>query len=207
MRGQAVFSQKKLLYLRNVRVMGNLGGVAYNWIIRKAPADDYQGGHNLDQRFLAALCRIIVGPTGRRLPAYGNVVVAFTEGLFKDYYTYNPVLSPKSYYKYLNTTAPFPRFLGKHYAAKSSDYRRTLSDMLELVDNCYSITLLWNIQDEVFRWATAYLPKDETAGVCKNYVSRNATRREVAVYLADVMNYALCRKNVGNRPTDMGVSL
>lgn len=159
----------------------------------------------MDQVMLAAICRIIVGPTGRRLPAYGNIETAFAQGLFKDYYSFNPMLSRKTFYKYINESAPFPHFLEKHYGTKSSDYRRTLSDMLELVDNCPSLTLLRQILDEVHQWTKANLPKDEAAKVCKNYVDQNASRREIAIFLADVMHYAITRtENVGHRPSDSG---
>lgn len=156
----------------------------------------------MDQRMLAALCRIIVGPTGRRLPAYSSVEAAFTQGLFKDYFSYNAVLCRQTYYKYLSASTPFPHFLIRHYGG-SNDYRRNLSDMMELVDACPSLTLLNQIQDEVFQWTTAYLPKNEAAEVCKNYVGQNATRWEIAVFLADVVHHAITRsKNIERRPSD-----
>ena len=158
----------------------------------------------MDQRMLAALCRTIVGPTGRRLPAYPDIQAAYTKGLFADYYFYNPQVGIKTFYKYANSSTPFPHFLIRHYGG-ANDYRRTLSDMIELVDSCPSLTLLKQIQNEVFQWATAYLPKNEAAEVCKNYVGQNATRREIAIFLADVMHYAITRtENIEHRPSDSG---
>lgn len=158
----------------------------------------------MDQHMLAAICRIVVGPTGKRLPAYSSVEAAFTQGLFKDYFSYNSVLSRKTYYKYLNSTNPFPHFLVRHYGG-ANDYRRTLADMMELVDNCPSIVLLRQIQDEVYQWTSAYLPVNETAEVNKNYVRQNATRREIAIFLADTLHYAITRaENLERRPSDSG---
>lgn len=151
---------------------------------------------------LAALCRMIVGPTGRRLPAYPDIQAAYTKGLFADYYSYNPQVGIKTFYKYSNASTPFPHFLIRHYGG-AKDYRRTLSDMMDLVDACPSLTLLKQIQDEVFQWTTAYLPKNEAAELCKNYIGQNATRREIAVFLADAVHYAIIRsKNTERRPSD-----
>ena len=156
----------------------------------------------MDQRMLSALSRIIVGRNGRRLPSYANIKQAYIKGLFADYYCYNPHVSIKTIYKYANATIPYPHFLICHYGGANS-YRRTLSDMMGLVDNCPSLTLLRRIQDEVFRWILTYLPGDEAAKVCKNYVDQDATRRDIAVYLADTMHHAIMRDPVANRPSEM----
>lgn len=155
----------------------------------------------MDQLMLATVCRIIVGRHGRRMPAYGNVEASFTKGLFKDYYLYNSALSRKTYYKYLKETTQFPHFLIRHYGGEN-DYRRNLSDMMELVDCCPSISLLWKIQSEVFVWVTAYLPPEEAAEVTRKYINQNATRREIAEFLADVLHYAITKDNVANRPRE-----
>lgn len=158
----------------------------------------------MDQQLLAAVCRIIVGPTGRRLPAYRSIEDAFTQGLFKDYFSYNSVLSRKTFYKYLNETTVFPHFLMRHYGG-ANDFHRNLSDMMDLVDACPSLVLLKQIQDEVFQWTSAYLPKNEVSKVCKNYVEQNATRLEIAIFLADTLHYAITRaENIEHRPSDSG---
>ena len=129
-----------------------------------------------------------------------------TEGLYADYYHYNPYVSTKTYYKYANASTPYPHFLEQHYSGPSG-YRRNLSDMMGIVDACPSITLLRQTQSELHQWVSAYLTAEEADAVNCNYVAQDANRREIAIYLADVVHYALCRKNVGNRPTDVGVSL
>ena len=135
---------------------------------RKAPADYTIGGITImDQVMLSAVCRTIVGRTGRRLPAYTDICEAYTKGLFADYYLYNPMVSTKTYYKYANAAVPFPHFLNRHYSG-ASGYRRTLSDMMGICDAC---------------------------------------RREIAIFLGDVMHRAICQENVGYRPTDTGTSL
>ena len=63
------------------------------------------------------------------------------------------------------------------------------------------------IQSELHQWVSAHLAAEEADAVNCNYIAQDASRREITIYLADVVHYALCRKNVGNRPTDMGVSL
>lgn len=158
----------------------------------------------MDQRMLMALCRIVVGPTGRRLPAYPDIQAAYTQGVFADYYCYNAHVGIKTFYKYASASTPFPHFLVRHYGG-DHDYHRNLADMMGLVDACPSLTLLKQIQDEVFRWTTAYLPEDEAAAVCKNYVNQNATRRQIATFLADMMHYAITRaENIEHRPHDRG---
>lgn len=156
----------------------------------------------MDQRLLAATCRIIVGPTGRRLPAYRNILEAYTKGLFRDYYRVNRTRSIKNYYKYTKEAVPYPHFLLRHYGGPK-DYRRNLSDMLELVDDCPSIRLLCMIQAELYRWVSAYLPSSEAEEVCQNYVNQNPTRREIAVFLADILHFAIVRNPVENRSTAM----
>ena len=147
----------------------------------------------MDQIMLAATCRIIVGCNGRRLPAYPDIRAAYTEGLFADYYRYNPYVSTKTCYKYANASTPYPHFLERHYGDPGG-YRRNLSDMMGIVDACSSITLLRQIQSELHQWVSAHLTAEEADAVNCNYVAQDANRREVAIYLADVVHYALCRK-------------
>lgn len=159
----------------------------------------------MDQIMLAAACRIIVGRTGRRLPAYSGIREAYTKGLFADYYLYNPVVSTKTMYKYAGSSTPFPHFLARHYSGPNG-YRRTLSDMMGICDTCTSIVLLRQIQNELYQWVSAYLPADEASAVCQHYTASDAGRREISVFFADVMHHALCRNNGENRPTDAGKS-
>lgn len=160
----------------------------------------------MDQIMVAAVCRILVGRTGKRLPAYANIREAYVNGLYADYYLYNKPVSVKSFYKYSNTSAPYPHFLSRHYGG-SKGYRRTLSDMMGICDACPSITLLRQIQEELYQWVSAYLPAEEACMVCQHYIASGAGRREISVFFADVMHHALCRENDGNRPTDAGKSL
>lgn len=154
----------------------------------------------MDQIMLSAVCRTIVGPTGRRLPAYSGIREAYTH-LFADYYCFNSIVCTKSFYKYANASTPYPRFLFRHYGG-SKGYRRTLSDMMGICDGCTSLTLLGQIQAELYQWVCAYLPAEEARAVCQHYVATNAGRREIAVFWADVMHSAINRENDGNRPTD-----
>lgn len=160
----------------------------------------------MDQIMLSAVCRIIVGRTGRRLPAYSGIREAYVNGLFADYFLYNPAVSTKTYYKYANATTPYPHFLARHYSGPNG-YRRTLSDMMGICDTCTSIVLLRQIQDELYQWVSVYLPVDEASAVCQHYVASNADRREIAVFLADGMHHALSRNNGENRPTDVNTYL
>ena len=160
----------------------------------------------MDQIMLNTACRIIVGRTGRRLPAYPGIREAYINGLFKDYYLYNPPVSTKTLYKYTNRSVPYPRFLAHHYCGPKG-HRRTLSDMMGICDACTSISLLRQIQDELYQWVSSYLPVVEAGTVCQHYVASDANRHEIAVLLADVMHHALCRDYDGNRPTDAGKSL
>lgn len=156
----------------------------------------------MDQIMLAAVCRIIVGRTGRRLPAYPSIRKAYINGLFRDYYLYNPPVSTKSLYKYANRSVAYPHFLYRHYNG-SKGYRRTLSDMMGICDACTSITLLRQIQYELHQWMSGYLPAEEAGTVCQHYVASDTSRHEIAVFWADVMHHAICRNNDGNRPTDV----
>ena len=160
----------------------------------------------MDQIILSAACRIIVGKTGRRLPAYANIREAYVNGPFADYFLYNPPVSVKSLYKYANATTPYPHFLARHYGG-SKGYRRTLSDMMGICDACPSIILLRQIQDELYRWVSAYLPVEEACAVCQHYIASDAGRREIAVFFADVVHSAINRENDGNRPTDVSKQL
>lgn len=145
----------------------------------------------MNQVMLAAICRIIVGPRGRRIPAYGDIHTAYTKGLFADYYRYNPLVSVQTVYKYTNQTTPYPHFLAQHYAGDSG-YRRNLGDMMGIADACASITQLCQIQGEVHAWVIGHLPPETADSLGCNYVNQDATRRQVAVYLAEIMHYALC---------------
>lgn len=157
----------------------------------------------MDQYMLAKTCRTIVGRYGHRLPAYTDIRSAYMYGLFADYHTYNPSVSIKSCYKYANGSTPYPHFLARHYGG-ANGYRRTLGDMMGIIDACPSITLLWQIQRELYSWVTRYLPPEEVESVCRNYVDQNATRQEMAKFLADIMHHAICRENVANRPMKSG---
>lgn len=155
----------------------------------------------MDQKMIRAVCCILVGPTGRRLPAYCNVKDAFTQGLFSDYFTYNSILTSKTFYKYLRATTPFPHFLWRHYGG-ANDYRRTLNDMMNLVDTCVSLTLLRQIQDELYQWIVSYLPAEESETVCQNYVAQNPSRSDIAVFFSDALHFAMTRDIVANRPSE-----
>lgn len=143
----------------------------------------------MNQRHLAALSRIIVGPTGRRIAAYPNIHAAYSQGLFADYYRCSKPACTKTYYKYANRTVPYPHQLARHYAG-ANGHHRVLADMMGIADSA-SITLLRRIQDEVHMWVITHLPPDVIPFLNENYVNHQATRREVAVYLADVMHYAI----------------
>lgn len=144
----------------------------------------------INQPLLAAICRILIGPTGKRIAAYPDVTAAFTDVLFADYYRLNPVVCRQTYYKYLKNTVPYPHFLSKHYGPPNGR-RRTLSDMMGLVDACTSIGQVRQIQSEVHQWIVSHLSAEEAAILHRNYVTENASRREVAEYLADIMQHAL----------------
>jgi len=144
----------------------------------------------INQPILAATCRIIIGPTGRRIAAFSDVTTAFTQGIFKDYYRLNHAVCRQSFYKYLKTTQPYPHFLAQHYGPPNGR-RRTLSDMMGIVDACTSIMQVRQIQYEVHQWSVTNLSAEEAAALNQNYVAQNASRREVAVYLTDVLQHAL----------------
>lgn len=148
---------------------------------------------------LAATCRLVVGHNGRRL-GHPNIKTAYL-CLFADYYRYNAAPCIKTYYKYANTSTPYPHFLTRHYGG-ANDYRRTLNDMMNLVDTCVSLTLLRQIQDELYRWIVSYLPAEESETVCQNYVAQNPCRRDIAVFFADAMHLAISRDIVANRPSE-----
>lgn len=145
----------------------------------------------MNQIMLAAVNRIIVGPAGRRIPAYGSIHAAYTLGLYANYYRYNPTVSVQTIYKYANHTTRYPHFWAHHYAG-SDGYRRNLSDMMGIADACASITLLRQIQDEVHMWVIDHLTREIAFVLSKNYVNQYPNRHDIAVYLADVMHYALC---------------
>ena len=147
---------------------------------------------------LHAVSCMIIGPNGRRIPAYPDIQTAYIDGLLADYYTYNPHVSAKTYYKYAGGTAPYPHFIDRHYGG-AKGYHRTLLDMVRLAEASPSIILLRQIQDEVYQWVIGYLPSDAAASVCRHYISQNATRRDIAVYLADVMHYAITQHSCASR--------
>ena len=148
----------------------------------------------MDQTMLVNINRIIIGPTGRRLPAYADIKEAYVKGVYADYYQYNPTLCIKSYYKQSKGAAPYPHFLGNHYSG-SSGYRRTLSDMSGICNACCSISLLHQIQEELYQWVTAYLPPDEASALCRHYVKSDADRDQIAGFFATVMHHAHGRKS------------
>ena len=144
----------------------------------------------MDQMMLAAVIRIMIGRNGRRIVAFPDIETAYIKGVFADYYSIHPHVTAKTIYKYRRGSQPYPHFLVRHYGAPNG-YRRTLSDMMGLVDACPSLLLLRQIQGEVHKWVSAYLPLDEAVSVRCNYVSQNATRGDVAIYLAEMMHYAI----------------
>lgn len=146
----------------------------------------------MDQIMLAAVCRIIVGRYGRRIAAYSDIRSAYTNGLFADYYRFNPLVSVKTYFKYAGAKTPYPHFLERHYGGPKG-YLRTLGDMTSICDVCTSIVLLHQIQDELHHWVSVHLPPDEVRLLDTHYVGSESDRREIAVYLADTMHHAICR--------------
>lgn len=89
----------------------------------------------MNQTTLAAVSRIIVGPTGRRIPAYGSIQAAYTLGLYADYYRYNPTVSVQTIYKYAIHATRYPLFGARHYSG-TDGYRRNLSDMMGIAGAC-----------------------------------------------------------------------
>lgn len=144
----------------------------------------------MHQPMLYALSRIILGRNGRRISALGDIRTAYTQ-LFADYYQANPNLSIQTYYKYAKQAKPFPQSLGAHYAGDRG-YRRTLGDMLCLVDNAPCITVLYQINSDVHQWVTTHLSPDTAQLLGRYYVTTKPSRRQIALYLSDVLHFALC---------------
>ena len=144
----------------------------------------------MHQPMLYALSRIILGRNGRRISALGDIRTAYTQ-LFADYYRANPHLSIQTYYKYAKQVKPFPQSLGAHYAGERG-YRRTLGDLLCLVDNAPCITVLYQINIDIHLWITTHLPPDTALTLDRYYVNNIANRRQIALYLTDVLHFALC---------------
>lgn len=144
----------------------------------------------MNQPMLFSLSRIILGRNGRRISALGNIRTAYTQ-LFADYYRANPHLSIQTYYKYAKQVKPFPQSLGAHYAGERG-YRRTLGDLLCLVDNAPCITVLYQINIDIHLWITTHLPPDTALTLDRYYVNNKANRRQIALYLTDVLHFALC---------------
>lgn len=63
--------------------------------------------------------------------------------------------------------------------------------MMGLMNACVSIMQVCQIQSEVHQWVVINLSAEEAATLNRNYVAENASRREVAEYLTDVMQLAL----------------
>ena len=81
---------------------------------------------------------------------------------------------------------------GLGYAPYQNDVLQPTFNISELDALYYQV--IHQIQDEVYEWVTGYLPPAEAAYVCRHYIATDATRREIAVYLADSWHYALVRK-------------
>ncbi|MEE0109406.1 MAG: hypothetical protein UEP57_00735 [Oscillospiraceae bacterium] len=143
----------------------------------------------MNQTVLAAVCRTIVGPTGRRLSAYPGIFYAYTQGLFADYYRTYGTVSDKTLYRYANRDFRFPHFIAQHYRGERG-YRRTLGDMMGIADST-GILMLRSIQDDLHKCVAENLPAEDAQVLSRNYVNQNATRNQIAVYLADVMHYAI----------------
>ena len=144
----------------------------------------------MHQPMLYALSRIILGRNGRRISALGDIRTAYTL-LFADYYRANPHLSIQTYYKYAKREKPYPQSLGVHYAGDKG-YHRTLGDLLCLVDNAPCITVLYQINIDIHLWITTHLPPDTALTLDRYYVNNIANRRQIALYLTDVLHFALC---------------
>ena len=53
------------------------------------------------------------------------------------------------------------------------------------------ILMLRSIQDDLHKCVAENLPAEDAQVLSRNYVNQNATRNQIAVYLADVMHYAI----------------
>lgn len=146
----------------------------------------------MHQSMLFSLSRIILGRNGRRISALGDIRTAYTQ-LFADYYRTTPHLSIQTYYKYANQVMPYPQSLGVHYAGDKG-YHRTLGDLLCLVDNAPCITVLYQINIDVHQWVTTHLPPDTAQPLSRSYVNTKPSRRQIALYLTDVLHFALCEE-------------
>lgn len=144
----------------------------------------------MNQIMLAAVCRYILGPKGHRNATFGDIHTAYTQVIFADYFRYNPYVSAKTLYKYTNCTSPYPHFLTNHYGGPNG-YRRTLGDMMGVVDRCPSITQVWEIQDGIHHWVSTHLPPETAQTLSKHYVNQNTDRREIAVFISNVMHHAV----------------
>lgn len=143
----------------------------------------------MNQTVLAAVCRIIVGPTGRRISAYPGIYYAYTQGLFADYYCTYGAVSDKTLYRYANQDFRYPHFIARHYGGERG-YHRTLGDMMGIADST-GILLLRSIQDDLHKWVAENLSAQDAQALAINYVNQNASRHQIALYLADVMHYAI----------------
>ena len=147
----------------------------------------------MDQLMVNAITRIVLGPTGHRLPIYPDIQSAYIDGLLADYYACHAPVGVKTCYKYITGAVPPPHFWGAHYR-RPDGYHRIQSNMTRLVNASPSLIQLRQIQSEVYDWVSGYLPAVKAASVCRHYVAQDATREDIAVYLADIWHYALTCK-------------
>ena len=86
----------------------------------------------MDQIMLVAICRITVGHNDRQL-GHPNITTAYTQGLFADYYCYNPYVYTKTLYKHANATTPYPHFFVQHYSGICRLSRCTPSSDISII--------------------------------------------------------------------------
>lgn len=144
----------------------------------------------MNQYMLAAICRIIIGPTGHRLSAYPNIQSAYMDGLFADFYRCHPRIGEEAFRKYCRGARPYPRPLIRHYSGPAG-YRRTLGDTMGICDACPCISLLRDIQADVHRWVREHLSEEITQDLNACYVPYRPSRRQIAEYLASILHYGI----------------
>lgn len=144
----------------------------------------------MNQFMMASVCRIIIGPTGHRLTVYPNIQSAYMDGLFADFFRYNPHLSEETFRKHCRGTKPYPRNLIRHYSGPTG-YRRTLGDMMGVCDACPSLSTLCDIQNEIHRWICEYLPEADHRTLDLHYIADHPSRYQIAQYLAVTLHYSI----------------
>lgn len=143
----------------------------------------------MEKTIFADMAQRLLGPGGRMWPEYGTLDTLWCRGIYTDYYRNHHYAAESSCARYCAGHSKLPRPLQRRYTLPDG-LQQLRHNMQHVVAASTSLARVRRIQMDVHGWVdTLMLLDTDKTQIEANYVAMDATRDQIAAYLADVLHW------------------